>query len=368
MDRILNIAIDSRILSHPKCGIGRYTTSIVRELAARHSPHRIFLYSHQAFTTSFPIPAHWKIRTGNVRRQGLSTAFTQLFYPVWAVLDKIDVFWAPMPHLPVFMPPRIRKVITVHDMVVKRFPETMTRGTRLLESSLTPLSFRIADHLIAVSRFTLSEVLAFFPGMESKIEVVHLASSINTRECTVPCPIARSYFLFVGSYEPRKNLERTMAAYVQYRKSSRSPIDFVVAGSDQWGSFSVEEFIRTNNLQECVHVIRHPDDDVLAALYANARALVLVSLYEGFGLPLVEAMQCGTPLIASNTSAVAEVAGNAALVVNPLDTDSIAQAFKQMTEDENTCSLLAHNAKIRSREFSWSKTASETLTILSQEG
>ena len=216
-----------------------------------------------------------------------------------------------------------------------------------------PLAIRIADHVIADSQFTRSEVLTFFPATKGKIDVIYLASSLRNDGATSPCPISSPYFLFVGSSEPRKNLERMLLAYVRYRKLSSHPSDLVIAGSDQWGEFSAIDFIRTNDLQACVHLIQHVDDGVLSSLYAHAQALVLVSLYEGFGLPLVEAMQWGIPLIASNNSSVAEIAGDAALLVDPNDTDAIAQAFRRMTDDEPMRSSLAHNAKIRGQQFSW---------------
>jgi glycosyltransferase involved in cell wall biosynthesis len=117
-------------------------------------------------------------------------------------------------------------------------------------------------------------------------------------------------------------------------------------------------------LQACIHLIQHVDDAVLSALYAHARALVLVSLYEGFGLPLVEAMQWGIPLIASNTSSVAEIAGDAALLVDPNDTDAIAKAFGRMAEDEALRSNLSHKARIHGQQFSWKQTASETMALM----
>jgi len=120
-------------------------------------------------------------------------------------------------------------------------------------------------------------------------------------------------------------------------------------------------------LQTCVHLIQHVDDGVLSTLYAHAQALVLVSLCEGFGLPLVEAMEWGIPLIASNTSSVAEIAGDAGLLVDPNDTDAIAEAFARMTEDEAMRSKLAHNSKIRGQQFSWKQAATEIMAILSQE-
>ena len=364
INRALNIGVDARVLAHPHCGIGRYATSLVCEFASQQSPHRVFLYSHRPFQLGFPLPEHWKVRAGAAHRSGLSTVFAQLFFPVWALMDAIDVFWSPFPQLPVLLPPRIRKVLTVHDVVRRRFPTTMTRGTLVKEALLTPLSLRIADHLVADSHFTRSEVMTFFPGAGCKIDVVYLASSLRTDGAMGTCPLSAPYFLFVGSYEPRKNIKRMLHAYVQYRTSCLSPLDLVVVGSGQWGDFSVFDFTQTSNLQSCVHLIRHVDDSVLRALYAHAQALVLVSLYEGFGLPLVEAMQWGIPLIASNTSALAEIAGDAALLVDPNDTDAIAKAFGRMTEDVTMRQELSHKAEARGRQFSWKKAASESMALI----
>jgi glycosyltransferase involved in cell wall biosynthesis len=288
-----------------------------------------------------------------------------MFYPIWALKDAIDVFWSPHPQLPLFLSPHIKKVITVHDMAWKRFPEALTHGTLVKEKIFMPLALLGADSAIADSQFTRSEVLRFFPGTKEKIDVVYLASDFQNNGEMGPCPILRPYFLFVGSSAPHKNLERMLLAYVQYRKSSLHPFDLVIAGSDKWGKFSVTGFVQINDLQSCVHLIQNIDDSILSSLYAYAQALVLVSLYEGFGLPLVEAMGWGIPLIASNTSAVAEIAGNAALLVNPNDTDEIAQAFARMTVDETMRKNLALKAKERGSQFSWEKAALEVMAILS---
>jgi glycosyltransferase involved in cell wall biosynthesis len=370
MDMVLNIAIDASFLALPNSGIGRYTTNLVREFAAQQSPHRIFLYSDRPFQLQFPLPEHWKVRTGNqrtlriLRILRLRTTFEQVFFPVWARKDGIEVFWSPINHLPVLLPSHIRKVFTVHDVVYKRFPQTVPRHFRAIEALLMPLSLRIADRVIAVSQFTRSEVLAFFPEARGKIDVVYEASNLRTDGATGSCPVSSSYFLFVGSEEPRKNLKRLLQAYIQYRKLSLSPFDLVIAGTYQWGEFRVIDFIQANDLQLWVHLIQNADDTVLRALYAHAQALVLVSVYEGFGLPLVEAMQWDIPLIASNNSSVAEIAGNAALLVDPYDTDAIAQALRRMAEDTAIRSELAYKAKIRGQQFSWKRAAAEVMALI----
>jgi glycosyltransferase involved in cell wall biosynthesis len=287
-----------------------------------------------------------------------------VFFPVWARKDGIEVFWSPINHLPVLLPSHIRKVFTVHDVVYKRFPQTVPRHFRAIEALLMPLSLRIADRVIAVSQFTRSEVLAFFPEARGKIDVVYEASNLRTDGATGSCPVSSSYFLFVGSEEPRKNLKRLLQAYIQYRKLSLSPFDLVIAGTYQWGEFRVIDFIQANDLQLWVHLIQNADDTVLRALYAHAQALVLVSVYEGFGLPLVEAMQWDIPLIASNNSSVAEIAGNAALLVDPYDTDAIAQALRRMAEDPAIRSELACKARIRGQQFSWKQAAAEVMASM----
>ncbi len=364
MDRVLNIAVDARPLAFPNCGIGRYVVNLLREFALAQVPHRFFLYCDRPFEHRFPIPEHWTIRTGSIASRGRSTAFAQTFFPVWVLKDGIDVFWSPRHQMPLLLSPRIRKVLTVHDVVWKRFPHTMTGDAVALEALLMPLSLRIADQAITDSQFSRCEILSYFPWAKDKLDVVYLASNLKADGETGSCPVSSRYFLVVGSYEPRKNLERMLGAYIQYRKVSSDPLDLVIVGTEQWGAFSARDFVAANNLQSCVHLIQRADDTVLRALYANAHALVMVSLYEGFGLPLVEAMQWGVPLIASNTSSVAEVAGDAALLVDPYNAEAITGAFKQMTEDEAMRHELAYKAESRGELFSRRRAASETLALL----
>ena len=208
MKRMLKIGVDARPLSSPNSGMGRYLGNLLREFAAANVTHQIFLYCDRPFTLRFPLPEHWKIRTGKVESRGLSTAFAQLFFPVWSLRDKVDVFWSPRHQLPLLLPPWSRKVLTVHDVAWNRFPQTMARSNVVLEALLMPLSLRIANQAITDSQFARSEILEYFPDAGGKLGVVYLASDLKTEGETGSCPLTRPYFLFVGSYEPRKNLKR----------------------------------------------------------------------------------------------------------------------------------------------------------------
>jgi glycosyltransferase involved in cell wall biosynthesis len=358
------IAIDARPLAFPNSGIARYTANILRELALLEVPQRIVLYCDRPFQLGFPMPASWHFRSGTVRTKGLSSLFAQAYFPLWAMKDKIDIFWSPYHHFPFFLPARIRTVITVHDLVWKRYPQTMRRGARTLQSLAAPLSLKKADRIIAVSQFTRGELREFFPSVANKCTVIHEASSLMNTGETCPKSLPNRYFLFVGSNEPRKNLERLLQAYLDYRGGNDNPCDLAIAGSYEWGAFSVEDYVQSRRLETSVHLIRKADDDRIRSLYAHAEAFVMVSLYEGFGLPLVEAMQWGIPLIASNTSAVEEVSGNAAYQVDPLDAAAITQGLHRIAEDRSLREELARNSTLRGKMFSWKQAAIETMAVI----
>jgi len=304
------------------------------------------------------------MRIGSLKFRGASTVTWQAIFPRWARQDKIDIFWSPRHQLPLWLPRRCRKVVTVHDVVWKRFPEVMDWRVRLTERLMVPLSLRIADQVITDSCFSRSEILSFFPRAARKLDVVYLASSLGGCDAASPSPVSQPYFLAVGSYEPRKNFERMLRAYVEYRRESHRPWDLVIVGAGQWGAFDVHQFVAASQLQSCVHLIRGIDDAALCSLYAHAQAVVMVSLYEGFGLPLVEGMQWGLPLIASNSSAVVEVAGDAGISVDPYDTPAIAAAFRHMEEDAGLRAELARKSRERGRLFSWQRAAAETVALV----
>lgn len=369
MTRSLRIAVDGRPLAFPNSGIGRYTSSLLSEFARSGCPHQLFIYCDRPVRLAFEQPAHWKVRQANVGRRAMSTPFAQAVFPCWALADQIDVFWSPRHHLPLLLSPRVRKVVTVHDMVWRRFPNTMTGGGKLVESVLMPVSLRRANRIIAVSQFTRQEITACFPAVAARIDVIYEASTLPASLAAVSSDKslqhAKPYFLFVGSSEPRKNLARLLEAYRQYLSRQDTSLGLVIAGSYQWGDFDAQRFVEHHNIAHRVQFQRDIDDATLANLYANASALLLPSLYEGFGLPLVEAMQWGLPIITSKGSAMSEVAGDAALTVDPLDTDSICQAMHDLTDNATLCDQLAQRSKARGLQFNWRDSAMQTLAVLS---
>jgi len=173
----------------------------------------------------------------------------------------------------------------------------------------------------------------------------------------------RSFFLFVGTLEPRKNLTRLLQAYDSLPLSIKEKMKLVIVGGKGWGKVNLLDMITQLDLTEHVKVLGRVDDMALATLYANAQFLVMPSLYEGFGLPLVEAMSYGTPVLTANNSSMPEVAGNAGLLVDALDVESIADGLQEMITNNRLRERLAKNAKLNVSRFSWDNSAKKLITV-----
>jgi glycosyltransferase involved in cell wall biosynthesis len=351
----LRIAIDARPLNYPTTGIGRYTGALLKRL--RQSPHELLLYSHA------PLDAEWheraRVRHGNLARPILSTAFAQAQFGRWARQDGADVFWSPRHHLPPALGD-VPSVVTIHDLVWRLHPETMIRLGRLVESWLMPRALHRATRVIAVSEATANDVRELYPVAARKLVVIPEASDLDTAR---GCKRGEEppYFLFVGTLEPRKNLANVIEAFTLVTRNNRLPHRLRVVGNPGWKSLQL-----TRALEQTPGVEWHGrvDDATLCDLYAGAYCVLVPSLYEGFALQIVEAMSFGIPVITSNVSAMPEVAGDAALLVDPYSVNAIAAAIRRVVEEPGLRDALAARAAVRSRVYSWESAAQATLEVL----
>ncbi|WP_444904967.1 glycosyltransferase family 4 protein [Microbulbifer sp. CnH-101-E] len=353
------IAVDARPLSIPTTGIGRYTRALLERML--RSEHHWYLYSHQPLLVDFQSLPNVTIRSGNVQRGSLSTFFAQTVFPFWAWRDEVDLFWSPRHHLPLCLGGSVSKVLTIHDLVWQRFPKTMSRLGLQLERLLMPPAVKSAGSVIAVSESTASELKQSFSACAEKVVTIYEAPFLEVSEA--PGPLG-GYFLFVGTIEPRKNLRRLLEAYASYRTIVAEPLPLKICGGRGWGMPELQERVQALDLEGSVEILGYMADDQLPKLYREARALLIPSLYEGFGLPIVEAYSQGTPVLTANRGAMAEVAGNAALTVNPDSSTEITQALTVMTEDHLKVTELQSCALKRASEFSWDKAAAETLSLM----
>lgn len=254
---------------------------------------------------------------------------------------------------------------TVHDLSVLRHPDWHPADrVRWYERDFMTALPR-TSHFITVSAFTRAEMVELLGLPAERISVIPL----GPRACFRPRPaeererrlralgLPRSYLLFVGTLEPRKNLEGLLAAYALLPAALRRRYPLVVTGMGGWSGEPLETVARRHRIGPDVRITGYVDEDTLAVLYSGARALVWPSWYEGFGLPPLEAMACGTPVITSDRASLPEVVGDAGLLVDPGDRDALADAMRRVVEDDPLAVRLGERGIARSAEFSWARAA-----------
>ena len=353
--QMIKVAVDARPLAYQHTGIGVYTANILQRLADTGAIDLV-LY----FTT--PGPAIEFARCRHVSIGAFPNAIAaQLAFTKWAREDEVDVFWSPRHHLPLAV--ACRTVVTIHDMVWRQVPKTMKRGGRVLESILMPPSLRKADAIICVSEATRKDVVNFLPQCQTKSHVIYEAANVypehgGKMEQTVS---DEPYFLFVGTKEPRKNLHRLLEAW----RRSHAPTQgykLVLAGGAGWGT-DLSAVISRLRLQDSVHDVT-PEVGTLQSLYQNCYAVLMPSLYEGFGIPLVEAMAFAKPVITSACSAMGEIVGDAGMTIDPYSVDEVATAINRLIGDKPQYHKLAAASAQRSEIYCWDRAATQTLNVI----
>lgn len=264
-----------------------------------------------------------------------------------------------------------KSVVTVHDVSYRKYPQFFSPRDRLVLNTLIPLSIRRADAVLTISNFSKREILNYYPFLEGKVHTILLAPKLNyqksphfteTRKVLEKYQIQEPYLLFVGNLQPRKNLRRLIKAYARIQDEI-DPVKLVIVGASKWRSTDVFDLVQNLGLVDQLIFPGYIADDDLKILYTQAKAFIFPSLYEGFGLPILEAMVCGTPVVCSNTASMPEVAGEAALYINPYEVDEIAAAIQRILQDNTLAGELINKALTWVQEFSWEKVAKETLAV-----
>jgi glycosyltransferase involved in cell wall biosynthesis len=279
------------------------------------------------------------------------------------------VLFVPAHVIPLIHP---RTVVTIHDLGYLTFPQTHPRLARLYLDVSTQWSVRAAAHVMADSRVTQDDVVRHYHTPPEKITVAYPGRDENLRRVdNVPVVeavkhhygIQGEYFLYLGTLQPRKNLLRLVRAFASV-KLQISNFKLVLAGGKGWLYDEILAEVKRLGLEGHTVLTGRVTEDDKAALLSGAMALVFPSLYEGFGLPVIEAMQCGAPVVCSNTSSLPEAAGSAALLVDPLDIDALARAMLRLVEDADLRRTLVERGHVQACKFSWQTCAISVLSAL----
>ena len=356
-----------RVLFHAlqagnRSGTGRYIVELIKAMAAlENGPELVCLWPKKV-----PVPA----RCPQVEWvQCFSNFAGRFFREQWDTGRLVQKYGVDMVHFPASVATfktDAPQVVTVHDLCFKSHPEWFPRARVLYYNTFIGPGIRSAARVLADSRATAEDIKRFYPIPASRIDIVPLGVDacfrpVAERECEQVRNVyglPESFFLFVGTLEPRKNLPRVLEAWTMFEESFP---DLVIAGRAGW-KLNLKSYIKDNGYADRrIHCLDHVPADYLPALYSGAKALVWPSLMEGFGLPPLEAMACGTPVITSNTSSMPEVVGNAALMVEPTDVKALAMAMKRLVSDNPLCGKLRLAGFKRVETFSWQRSAEMTV-------
>ena len=369
------IGVDvSRALRAHRTGTERYALEIVRHMLQlpEASEHAWRLYSDaEPGISPFPIRTPGS-PTDNVELAVLPgrRLWTHRTLAAEVLRRPPDVLFVPAHVIPFVWPSRRLppSVVTIHDLGYLHFPRAHTWRQRQYLDWSTRWSARVAARVIAISRATADDLQAAYAIDRRKIDVIYEATvppaDMDAAASPLAAQLPKSYALFVGTIQPRKNLVRLAQAYAGLVKSHAVPWDLVIAGGHGWLSDEVVEAIEDLALPDRIHLPGYVPEEQLPALLKGALLFCFVSLYEGFGLPILEAQAAGVPVMTANNSSLPEVAGDAAILVDPTDVDAIAEAMLRLSSDEALRQQLIEAGRANVARFSWQKAARETLAVL----
>jgi glycosyltransferase involved in cell wall biosynthesis len=361
---LVGIDASRAIADHPT-GTETYSRRLIQALLARKTHHRFRLYFRD-------VPPPGLFRGGDLRIIPFPRLWTHLRLSWEMAQHAPDALFVPAHVLPAIRP--CPSLVTVHDLGYLHFPKSHPWLQRLYLNLSSRWNARAATHLLADSQATSadlvrhygvppSKITVAYPGTEESLGPVQDLDAIQAAKARHS--ISGDYFLYLGTLQPRKNLRRLVKAFAQFA-THHSPlaIQLVLAGKRGWLYDDLFRQVRERGLEDCVHFPGYIAEEDKAALLSGAVAFLFPSLYEGFGMPVLEAQACGCPVITSTTSSLPEVAGDGALLVDPQDTVAIASAMQRVATEPELCDELIERGFANMGRFSWENCAQTVLETI----
>ncbi len=364
----MRIAINTLAMKSKLHGVGNYIKNLIWSISGRDSENEYLLFvSKENISHLKGLPANFEL----VRAPGNPSK--KIFWEQFILPGKLKKYSIDLYHGPAFSMPRVKtclQVVTIHDASFNLTPQSHPLYRRLYYRATVPAVMRNADAVISVSQSARSDLLTLVSVTPQKISVVPLGvdprfHSVKNENKLLTLrnkyDLPRPFILFVGMIEPRKNIELLVDAYLSGNSSDR--FDLVLAGSLGWDYSQLLQKITASTKKHCIRLPGYIEDADLPALYSAAEAFVYPSIYEGFGLPILESMACGTPVITSSVSSLPEVAGNAALLVDPRNLAALTSGLQKVLADKSLRDELTARGLQRAANFTWDLTAQKTLSI-----
>ena len=364
----MRIAVDCRCVFDGCGGIGNYARSLVRALARVNDYDEVIVLrtSHRPGEPIVEAPNVWEER---VRAAMLDADWEQLQLP--ALLEElgVDLYHNTTFALPMVAP--CRTVTTIHDVVFQYRPDLVSPSLREYLARWSQVAAHTADRVITVSRYSKHAVQEAYGVSDDRIDVTYEAADLERfyprygggleTEFRKRYGIEKPFVLYVGALEPKKNIDNLLAAFRDAKRMGNMPHQLVLAGGKGGMEYDIAEAVSAFGVGQDAVVTGYLPGRYLPVAYNAADVFVYPSLYEGFGLPPLEAMACGTPTIVARATSLPEVVGEAALSVNPYDVSEMAEALYRVVQDEGLREAFSRKGIERARMFSWQRTALDTL-------
>jgi len=362
----MKIAIDTRPVAKRKAGIGQYVFNIVKKLSEIDKENEYILFGG-------PIKSLGK----NFRQKRLIGKIQRIFNTLWKriyfppiewLVGKVDlVHFTNFVVLPTFAK---RIILNIYDLSYLAHPEFAEKKNLTLLKKFVPVSIEKATKIITISKFSKSQIIKHFKVPEDKIFVIYPAaneefkplSNLDREKVKRKYKLEKDFILYLGTLEPRKNVETLIKAYNEL-PLIKEEFDLVIAGERGWLYSNIFKLVKKLYLEDKIKFLGYVSDQERVLLYNLATVFVFPSFYEGFGMPPLEAMACGTPVICSNTSSLPEVCEDAALYIDPYNLDDLKEALSKLLTDESLRKKLAGLGFEQARKFSWLDSAKKTLEV-----
>jgi len=362
----LKIAVNTRLLIPGRLdGIGRFADETLRIITTKHPEHEFLFYFDRKPDEQFIYNQNVKpfVLQPPARHPFLFLAWFEASLPLHFMRSKPDVFLSPDGFLS--LTTKVKSVGVIHDLNFEHFPEDIPYLVRKYYSNMFPRFARKASRIATVSEYSKSDIANTYHIDPDKIDVVYNGAGsifkplqLTEKEATKQIfSHGKDYFFFIGTLHPRKNLVNLFKAFDQFKKTDTEGRKLVLAGARMWWTDEIRLAYEGMEHRDDVIFTGRVTDDELASLMASALALTYVSYFEGFGIPILEAFHCDTPVITSNVTSMPEVAGNAAVLIDPFSITAIADAMQKMSSDSGFREKLIVEGRLQREQFSWERTA-----------
>jgi glycosyltransferase involved in cell wall biosynthesis len=373
----MRIAVNTRFLLKDRLeGIGRFTAEILQRICPAHPEHEFVFLFDRRYAEEFLYSAN--ITTRVLAPQARHPILWKMWFErsVPRELERLhaDLFFSPDG----FCSLRSEKktLLVIHDLAFEHYPATVPPRALNFYQKYAPRYAERADHIIAVSEFTKNDIVERYGVPPAKITVVHNGVSDLFKPLDEPqrqqvrkrYAAGKPYFLFVSALQPRKNLLRLLEAYDRFRERTGQKVKLLVAGAHTWAKDEINNKVKSLKHAGDVTFLGHLSQQELADVTASALALAYVSLFEGFGIPIAEALYTETPVICSNTSAMPVVAGDAALLIDPVSVEGISIALERIAADEGLRAELITKGRRQRTKFNWDQSARQISGIMEKMG